>query len=117
MFPGKITGKQTAYNNGIDEAPLKLVEHKDYAELSPVVIFSTDAGGNLLMIEGRGLSQLDIDKNTFLGRNIFSILHEDNEFFSHLKEIIFKEKENSIIEFNSYYFEVFCTYTGTLSVT
>ena len=111
MFPGKITGMQKTFSPGIKEAPLKLVECKEYAELSPVVIFSTDAAGTIQMIEGRGLGQLDINKNVLAGRNIFSILPSDNEFLSRLKEIIFKEKENSIIEFNSYYFEVFCTYT------
>ena len=82
MFPGKITGSIEGYSANFKEHALKLVECKEYHELSPVIIFSMSENGNILSLEGRALSQVNINKDSHIGRNIFSITPLENEFLS-----------------------------------
>lgn len=111
MFPGKITDEQNLFTGDIKDNSLKLVERKQYSDLSPVIIFSTSENGNIILLEGKAMNQVNIDKDVFTGRNIFSIKPSENEFLSCLKDILLKEeKTSSRIEVNGYCFEVHCTY-------
>ena len=111
MFPGKITNEQNLFTGEFKDNSLKLVDGKQYSDLSPVIIFSTSENGNIILLEGKAMSQVNIDKDVFTGRNIFSIQPTENEFLSHLKDILLKEERTSSrIDVNGYCFEVYSTY-------
>ncbi|MEO8514419.1 MAG: histidine kinase dimerization/phosphoacceptor domain -containing protein [Ignavibacteria bacterium] len=76
---------------------------------SAILLFSLDTNGNIMLLEGKILNLLEIDKKEILGTSIFDTDSRRHTILNSIKNAITNKLSTSIFEFGDYVFQIYYT--------
>jgi PAS domain S-box-containing protein len=92
----------------LNQTNLQLVDF-DFNDISIVLFFSIDNDGQILLLEGNALEDLELDKELLIGSNIYNISASENRLLNHIRILLLKGIYNTVIEKDEKYYEIFFT--------